>query len=696
MKLDEFRVEFIEEIRRDAVINQKSSDVEFLNRSVSVLTEIGELLDPQLYYFGKQGPGNRSIQFDAYGFDEADKSLSLVINDFKDQDEPENLNNNRIDQLYSKMIAFLELSIGPRLGDYCDTSEESYKIGREIKRRFFSDTIQANIDDSIEKIKLFILTNSKLSNAVKKIDKPSFNGRKVELSIWTIERFYDIFISNSEREAITINTTDYGLKGIPCIKADISGTNDYEAYLAIVPGLFLAKVYYDHGSKLLEGNVRAFLSTKGNVNKGIKRTILSEPTKFFTYNNGIATTAESISVYSENDHLYISSFKDLQIINGGQTTASLTTAMFKEKNDLKDVFVQMKLTVIKNEDYSEMVQFISRYANSQNKVTNADLFSNHGFHVLFERLSKENPAPPAKGNLHSTFWYYERSRGKYQQEQFKIILKSEKNAFERKYPKNQVIKKEELAKYINSVSMKPHIVSRGNMKSMDHFANEIDKLYRTNKESINKVYYQRAIAAAIIFKEVDSMVYKAPWYQVNGNKSNVVTYSIAKLMQSIDESYMIDFQRIWDKQTMYPSLRREFEKLTLITNSYISNSGGQIVNEYCKKEETWINFKKVSYTVSDEFSKDLIFKADYEAKTASAKKEVKLENQVKDEIYVVNKGGKYWQSVSEKAKIYMDFREKELIELASRIDSPRGKIPTSKQAKEILKIEEKLKNDGII
>ena len=80
--------------------------------------------------------------------------------------------------------------------------------------------------------------------------------------------------------------------------------------------------------------------------------------------------------------------EDLQIINGGQTTASLTSASLKDKMTLENIFVPMKLTVVKNDDYDDMIAKISKYANSQNKVSDADLFSNHPFHRTFEVLSK--------------------------------------------------------------------------------------------------------------------------------------------------------------------------------------------------------------------------------------------------------------------------------------------------------------------
>src|SRR5699024_3890388 len=122
----------------------------------------------------------------------------------------------------------------------------------------------------------------------------------------------------------------------------------------------------------------------GGVNKGIRNTILNEPSKFFSYNNGITATAEKVETIIEDGQLKISSVMDLQIVNGGQTTASLARAKIKDTNkaDLSKIFVQMKLTVIDDEKQKEeLVPQISQYANTQNKVNMSDLSSNHGYHI---------------------------------------------------------------------------------------------------------------------------------------------------------------------------------------------------------------------------------------------------------------------------------------------------------------------------
>ena len=48
----------------------------------------------------------------------------------------------------------------------------------------------------------------------------------------------------------------------------------------------------------------------------------------------------------------------------------------------------MKLSVVSPEKSGEMIPLISRYANSQNKVSDADFFSNHEYHRRVEQISR--------------------------------------------------------------------------------------------------------------------------------------------------------------------------------------------------------------------------------------------------------------------------------------------------------------------
>lgn len=267
----------------------------------------------------------------------------------------------------------------------------------------------------------------------------------------------------------------------------------------------------------------------------------------------------------------------------------------------------MKLTVVKNDDYDLMIQNISKYANSQNTVKDSDLFSNHPFHRTIEALAKRIQAPAHGDSVNNTFWYYERSRGKYEQEQFKFSKKSERENFVKKYPKNQVIKKEDLSKYYTCAELlRPDLVSKGPQKCMSFFAEKIDDQFQKSEDSFNDQFFKNCICYAILYKTTDRIVKKSNWYIPETYvKPGIVAYTISKLISLVPRGYCIDFNTIWRKQELYPSLNAELERLAHATFDYIQALGGNGM-EQCKKEETWKNYKSKSYKLSEKFLSDLL------------------------------------------------------------------------------------------
>lgn len=692
---EEYKKDYLEDVRINAQIDGILPDEYFFSDAIDKLSAMGELIDPIIKPTQKKCRNNRIMSFDAYAFDQSDKSFVLIANDFKDLADA-TLTKTEIETIRIRMLNFIQEAYDEKLSDYFDITDEMIPVGRDVSRRMKKDYVDLDNDDSIIQIKLFIVTNKTLSEKVISLRCDDFLGKKVELNVWSIKRFFDLYQSGKDREPILIPTEKYGLKGIPCIKAEMSGNLDYDAYLAIVPGGFLHNIYYEHGSRLLEGNVRAFLSNKGKINKGIRETIRKEPTKFFTYNNGIACTAAKI-VLSEDGH-YITEIEDLQIINGGQTTASLTSAVIKDRLPLDNIFVPMKLTVVKNDDYDTMIQNISKYANKQNTVKDSDFFSNHPFHRTFEALSKKIPAPIFGNNVNSTYWYYERSRGKYNQEQFKLIRKSEKDAFARRYPKSQVIKKEDLAKYFSCAELlRPDIVSKGGEKCMSFFAGYIDAKYQNTPEYFNDEFYKMAICFAIMFKSTDKIVKKSDWFiSASYTKPFIVPYTISKIIDTLPEGYCLDYDLIWKKQQLYPSLNFQIEKVAKATNDFIQQSNGS-AREYCSKEDTWKKYRAIPLKLDEQFIKDLISKELIEEKIKSEIKEKKQDTVVNFIVEIFNRGGAYWNNLMNEGikRHILSFTEIDLLKLAV-LCAEGKKVPSDKQAKFIWKIRTKLDEAGVL
>lgn len=743
----EYKQEFLDSLRADSAINGSDTQDEFLSCTLGMLEDFDEVQSPQKVGFGdKRCSGQHVMRIDAYAFDETDHSLELFINDFQDTYETENLTGSKVDELYWRMYYFLDEVCNGKIANYFDDSDDALKIATLIKRR-----MNAIGDDpeQILKIRMFILTNKELSTDIlnrnlletkirktkgsktvkstKKIKKADFNGKPLEINIWNLERFYEKEKSFSSDPIVIDFRNDYSCDGIPCIKGNIGENLGYEAYIAIIPGKLLSEIYIEHGSKVLEGNVRAFLGTSGSksVNSGIRRTINNEPDKFFTYNNGIATTAADVETEEKDGQLYITKIVDLQIINGGQTTASLAEAVLKKTNpELNGIFVPMKLTVIddretENEDgvrfYDQMVQNIAKYANSQNKVTAADLFSNDPFHIWMEKMSKKIFAPAIHYSV-PTGWYYERSRKRYEQEQFKLKSETDRKRFRAKYPKEQLITKEQLGMYLTTMKEQPNIVAKGKNFVIKEFNTIISQDYKTNKGCFNEFYFKKCICAAIIYRTVDNYLEshkdsaRKPtgfWYKAGGYKLDIVPYTIAKIIHSVPAGFTLDWNYIWNRQDLSPAFMHEIEIVTKMTNDFICDSHGVIVTEYCKRPETWVSYRdNVRYTPSEKFLSEFMPESITKEQEVASQKDQKDTNDLNYVTEIIKLGAGYWQRLLEEgtSRAALGYVEqntlRQAVDFAHKGNIPcsaSGKVParTMALAKSIYDVKDKLESLGI-
>lgn len=703
MDIGEFRIQFMEQLRFDAEHEGTEPESQFISKALDLLEEIGDVSDPMPMSIEMKGRRGRIMAFDAYAYDEADGALIMIASDFINEiDNTPTLTNTRIDELFMHMRNFIEESVEGDVSAYCDDSDLAINIAKEIKTKVGKSMLTTEI----LRFKFIILSNAVLSRQVKNISREEFLERPVELNIWTIERFHQTYSTNSS-EIIEIETKDFGCDGIQYLKADIGEETNYDAYLGIVPGEFLANIYCKYGSKLLQGNIRAFLSVRGKVNKGIRETIIKNPENFFTYNNGIAVVARTIG-FSE-DKSKIIYLKDPQIINGGQTTASLANAKIKKEvkdGGMNNLFVPMKLTVLNVDDdmseedidrYNSITKTISQCANSQNAVSEADFFSNHPFHVLMEQLSRKKMAPPVNGNPYQTIWFYERSRGKWEQEQMQLSPAA-RAKFCEKHPKNQVIKKEKLAKCLNAFAMNPHEVCQSSAINFSHFAKTINNLYETSKESINEVFFSRCVCSVIIFDSIDRRINKADWYPTGGNKAQIIPYAIAKLMSMIPKDMDLDWKLIWQKQEMYPALEKELMNLAHIVHEFFEKEAqGGLVRSLARRADTWNKCKNLPLSLSEEFKSTLIPKYEMKQEEATAKKERKFSQGIDISVEVFKLGAEYWK------KVYNDLSKENILSygdvafigsIAEYIK--RNSLPSAAQCKRLIKIVEKAEDKGYI
>ena len=407
MDAQEFRKDFLENVKAEAAATGEGSCAAFVGAMAQYLIEAEVLPDFTPSFYTSTTSTRKRYRVDGYVLDEFDYTMNLIIADY-DGAEERTMGKAASSTNFQRLCVFVDQALNTRLYKEIEMSTPCADL---------IDLLRLE-KERIRKYRLLIFTDADVSDTLKNLDNLDIGGIPAECQIWDIERLFRVCCSDLGRQNIEIDFREYIPEGIPCLEASSASTAEYNSYLCIIPGKVLADIYDKYGSQLLEGNVRSFLSTKVAVNKKIRETILKCPSMFFAYNNGVSATAMDVEIERSANGTHIVSARDFQIINGGQTTASLSNTRHKDKADLKGIYVQMKLTEIDESDMdrsTELVRNISRSSNSQNKVTDADFFSTHPFHVRMEQHSRRIFAPAEAGAQYETKWFYERAKGQFLQ-----------------------------------------------------------------------------------------------------------------------------------------------------------------------------------------------------------------------------------------------------------------------------------------
>lgn len=682
-----FKSKMLDDIIFNASDNGSTDIEEFIAYATDALVEAEEIEEFTYVPYEGIGKQNKKVQIDGYSYDDLNDCLCLFIALPLSYEEDEVLTATEANRTISRATAFLdnaEFTI-----DHAEESAPGYGLAIDIVEKY----------RDVSKFKVYLLTDRRLSKNIVEIEEQYARGKSVEIHIWDIVRLYQLDQSSSGREEVVIDFSDFGVMGIPCMSA--SSTEDYQAYLCNMPGIILAELYNKYGGRLLEGNVRSFLQVKGKVNKGIRATILTEPDMFFAYNNGIAATAYSIDVTEKNGIKYISRIRSLQIVNGGQTTASLATALIKDKRDhaeenIKKIYVPMKLSIVTPEKANSLIANIARFANSQNKVSDADLWSNHPFHIRMEEFSRRILAPATGGRQYGTYWYYERANGQYKQETYKSTPK-EKEKFEQHHPKTQMFTKTDLAKYIHVFQQHPDIASAGGQKAFAEFSKWVSKEWEKNNLVFNDDFYRKVIAMAILFRKSDQIVRKQPWYR--SYKANIVEYAIAKILYTISKDYpkkSIAFKNIWQKQDLSKAWISQIMDATYVMYQFLIRDDRLIENvtEWAKRDACWTRAKNLDYVLLPEFVAELQDKESQAEEERNAKINQKIANSLTPLTNVVNYGADGWNRLLEwnSSHRILSPSERNQIQLAANMDG--GLITSEKKCEKVLNLLEKCRLEG--
>lgn len=533
------------------------------------LEAAGVLESPIPCYFANSA-AHLPYKINACSPPDEDARLNIVIADFRPQSSVQKLTAAEADRSFRQALRFLAIAV--------EQGAQGVDPGHE-EHSMLSEIFDKRLD--FDRVQLILVSNAQ---AVQRKDRErrGEHGRyQIGYEIWDLERLRRFRSSGATHEPVEVDFRSLPDGGIRCVPVK-DRTLGYQSCVAILPGQVLYQMYEEYGARLLELNVRSYLQARGKINKEILETLLLTPQLFLAYNNGITIVAEQIHL--DCSGTLITGVHGLQIVNGGQTTASIHRACKDSKADLTHVFVQAKFTVVPAERFEVMVPEISRLSNTQNKVSTVDLGANHAFHIGVERASRKTWAPGEQ-----SMWFYERARGAYQTERSRTgTTPAKRAAFDRRFPVSQRVTKEDLARYCNAWDCLPHVVSRGGQKNFERFMNGLKKVEKGWEP--DKDEFRTLIGKAILFHKTRQL---ARSLGITAFGINIVTYTVALLADRT--ARRIDLGAIWDRQDLSPALQSQLaDWLPKVGEELLRSAGSRNPGEWFKSEQCWQELRAVS------------------------------------------------------------------------------------------------------
>jgi hypothetical protein len=565
---DRVRVARLGEPDAEGVTPLEPREIAFTTVFLEDMEDIGLIADSDIAHFEKKlGRANGKLNGFAISEDGAQLTLITTISASESGDELGRVPSGEIIKATRAAVHVYRSAKDPIHEKMEDSGEQ-----RDLMQRLH------DLYGSIGSIRVTVLINGLASN-LQEFEQPD-DDPEVTIEVWDLERLFRAASSERAYESVSIDLEEMLGKPLPCLTGPQTA-GDHRCYFAVIPGDLLHALYHEHGPRLLELNVRSFLQARGKVNKGIRDTLHEQPRYFLAYNNGISATVESLEIVKVADGgTAISKITGLQIVNGGQTMASIHRAKDRDKVDLSDVFVQAKITRIEEEAVDDLVPMISRYSNTQNKVNETDFSANHPFHVAFQKLSERVWAPGETSR-----WFYERARGQWEVARIREsnggTSKAKLKAFDLRTPRTQKIDKNQLAKVMNSWDELPHVVSLGGQKCFIAFMKELGK--RGAKWEPDEDYYRRAVARIIIFKRAEKIARQIGF---SAYRANAVCYTVAML--AFRTAGRLDLDSIWMNQDVSEALEETMRAwMPRIHEEIVDSAEGRNVTEWCKKKECW-------------------------------------------------------------------------------------------------------------
>ena len=265
MDIREFALEFQESVKTSSEMGGTDYDQELASAILEYLEDNGEVNAPEICTFQKT-----RTRITAYDYNVEAESLDLFYL-VKADTLLGKVNNSKVQQGFNYLMSFYrEAMTGILLKSVnIENTDEIAEVAKLVQ----------STKGNINQLRVYVITNGLTDpSAVPSAVEADFDDFIIEYNVWDMQRVYQQHNIHAGKEKVEIDfPTEYNTR-IQCLK--MSDDNPFvDAYLAIMPGVTLAKIYKKYQQVLLEKNVRTFLQFKGKVNKAIRKTLREEPDK---------------------------------------------------------------------------------------------------------------------------------------------------------------------------------------------------------------------------------------------------------------------------------------------------------------------------------------------------------------------------------------------------------------------------------
>lgn len=541
-----------------------------------------EVLEVCSEEFPKLGLG-----FDGFFVNVDDSTVNFYVVCYDpDAEDSDRINKRQLDAVVKKGSKAIEMVLEKSL-DKLDKASYTYDY----------------LDSAYSKLKthefiLNVYTNLVVPEDIRPVDLIDFNGSTYAVKVVDFSALQ--VKSDGDEDLYKINLKERFGFDFNAVK--ISSTDEFDIYMASVSGTMLAELYKVDSVRLLESNVRSYLKKTSRVNKGIYATVKDSPNEFAAYNNGLATVATAADIVKVTDSFYkIKTLTNWQIVNGGQTTATLYECS-KDKLELEEIIVPCKLTVLKNaDDPQTLISNISTYSNTQTAIKKSDPPSNLKYYIDIKRLSDSTWASAAGKNY---LCFFERTNGEYNTARRRNNYSA---SFKNKYPQKLKFTKLDLAKAIVCWELRPEIANLGSEKNFEYFNN----IVKDQLKEVDETYYKNAYSLVLLYRAIDKIIKQK---KITTYKSTIVTYTIAMLSKLSNKSF--DLETIWNNQDLSKTQKADVEDLVDLVHSKLMNAKfGTDIRMWARTTNCWKEIQTIEYELSySSLANEVLFFAENEPK----------------------------------------------------------------------------------